>query len=232
LDHFVKIYQKKAAAYHELIAAEDVDGNLRSALQKITSFADSRILDVGGGTGRIPLLIADQANEVLSIDLHRDMLREQIVQREAFGGNWWLAQADLRQLPVATNWADAVIAGWAIGHFRSWHADDWTDQVDRAVAELQRSAKPQGQLIILETMGTGSDAAGPPTPGLAEYYSRLEDKHDFQRKDISTDYEFANLDKAVELTEFFFGEELAEKVRTKNWVRVPEWTGIWYRRNS
>jgi len=232
LDHFVNIYRNQAAAYHELIAAEDVDGNLRSTLQQITSLDNSRILDLGGGTGRIPLLFGDKSTELLSIDLHRDMLREQAMQRDALGGNWLLAQADLRQLPLASNWADVVIAGWAIGHFRSWHANDWTGQVDRAVAEMQRTAKAAGTLIILETMGTGSDSAGPPTPGLTEYYAWLEEKYGFQREVISTDYEFANLDKAVELTEFFFGSDLAEKVRAKNWVRVPEWTGVWHLRNS
>ena len=54
-------------------------------------------------------------------------------------------------------------------------------------------------------MGTGTDSAGPPTLGLAEYYAWLEETYGFQREVISTDYEFDSLDKAVELTKFFLG---------------------------
>ena len=230
-DHFINIYRNRGQAYHRLIAAEDVAGNLPAALKEIASLDKARILDLGGGTGRIPLLLHEKAKELLSLDLHREMLREQAVQRKQVDGDWDLAQADLRQIPVADNWADVVIAGWAIGHFRSWHAEDWQTQAGRALAEMQRSAKAGGRLIILETMGTGTEAAGPPSSELDEYYSWLEEEHNFQRKVISTDYEFTDLDEAIELIGFFFGAEQAAKFKERKWQRLPEWTGVWYKDN-
>ncbi len=32
------------------------------------------------------------------------------------------------------------------------------------------------------------------------------------------------------ITEFFFGAELAQMIRQNNWVRLPEWTGVWGKR--
>jgi ubiquinone/menaquinone biosynthesis C-methylase UbiE len=79
-DHFVQVYQTQAAAYHELIAAEDADGNLLPALEGITLFEGKRILDLGSGTGRIPLLLKDVDCEIVACDLHHPMLMEQAKQ--------------------------------------------------------------------------------------------------------------------------------------------------------
>jgi hypothetical protein len=47
---------------------------------------------------------------------------------------------------------------------------------------------------------------------------------------VRTDYQFESLEEAVELSTFFFGEELGQKVREKSWVILPECTGIWWRK--
>ena len=70
-------------------------------------------------------------------------------------------------------------------------------------------------------------APAPPNERLAEYYAWLEAEHEFTRHVFRTDYQFVNLTEAVELTEFFFGPVLADKIRENNWVRLPEWTGMW-----
>ena len=40
-----------------MITAEDVDGNLLATLSSLVSFQGKRVLDLGTGTGRIPLLL-------------------------------------------------------------------------------------------------------------------------------------------------------------------------------
>jgi hypothetical protein len=92
---------------------------------------------------------------------------------------------------------------------------------------MLRVQKPKGKVIIIETLTTGSTMPAPPTQGLAEYYARLENQWGFSRQQIQTDYQFSNLEEAIKLSEFFFGAELANKVRRNNWVRLPEWTGVW-----
>lgn len=224
-DHFIRVYKTRAAAYHELIAAEDANRNLLPALQSIAPLAGKRILDLGSGTGRIPILLRDLECEIVAIDLHRAMLLEQKLRLET-GDR--IVQADVRAVPVRSASFDVAITGWAIGHFTGW-VKNWKTEAKRAVDEMRRAAKPGGTLIILETMGTGVREPGPPNANLAAYYSLLETEFGFQRRIISTEYEFGSVERAAELSGAFFGDEMAAKVRTNDWHGIPEWTGIWQR---
>jgi ubiquinone/menaquinone biosynthesis C-methylase UbiE len=231
VDHFLQIYRHQAAAYQRLITVEDADGHLLPALQAITPLAGQRVLDLGSGTGRIPLLLRGLDCEVVAVDLHQTMLVEQREQMSLGAGDWGLVQADLRELPITAAWADVVSAGWAIGHFVGWYPDDWRAQVDRALAAMQRAAKPNGTLAIMETLGTGLRQPAPPSQGFAAYYAYIQERG-FARQEISTDYQFANADEAAEVCGAFFGDWIAERILAEGWSRVPEWTGIWSRANS
>lgn len=119
MDHFQAIYSARATEYHRMIAAEDVDGQLLPAIERVAALRGKRILDLGTGTGRLPLLFGDQAEQLIGLDLHRDMLRQKVEQRQRHAGCWEVVQGDMRQLPFQTAWADIVTAGWAIGHMRA-----------------------------------------------------------------------------------------------------------------
>jgi len=226
-DHYLDIYKHHADLYHRMIEAEDVDGNLLPALKRLGSISGKRVIDLGSGTGRLPLLIHDQTTQVIGVDLHEGMLIEQLNQIQRVGGKWDLVQGDIRELPFPNEWTDVVTAGWAIGHFQSWFADDWEIQVDKVINEMIRVTNTGGVIIIIETLTTGSLTPAPPTEGLAKYYARLEEQCGFSRQEISTDYKFKDIAESKELIGFFFGKELEEKVLQNNWTRVPEWTGIW-----
>jgi len=227
MDHFQAIYSARAREYHQMIAAEDADGQLLPAIERVTTLPGKRILDLGTGTGRLALLIGDQAAQLVGLDLHRDMLRQNVLQRQRHAGGWEIVQGDMRHLPFRSAWADIVTAGWAIGHMRSWFAGDWRSQIGRVLEEMQRVVVPGGALLIMETLTTGSLTPAPPNAGLAEYYDWLEQEWGFSRQAIQTDYHFASVDEAVAQTEFFFGPELAARIRELGWARLPEWTGLW-----
>ncbi|MEX2161019.1 MAG: class I SAM-dependent methyltransferase [Anaerolineales bacterium] len=249
-DHFIRVYKSRAAAYHALIAAEDADGHLLPALRAITPLAGKRILDLGSGSGRIPLLLNGLDCEIVALDLHHAMLVEQTKQLSSLRGAELpkatqrrdnlpagtpepahrLIQADLRALPLKPGWADVAVAGWAIGHFTGWYSD-WKAEAQRALDEMRRATKPGGALIILETLGTGVLEPGPPNAALADYYAWLENELGFRRQVIATDYEFGSVERAAELCGFFFGEQMAANVRANGWSRVPEFTGIWSQLN-
>jgi ubiquinone/menaquinone biosynthesis C-methylase UbiE len=222
MDHFIEIYHHRAADYHRMITPEDTEGNLLPALERVTPLTGKRILDVGSGTGRLPLLFGRRAAQIIGVDLHADMLREQ--QRHAA---WPLLQSDMRCLPFQSDWFQVVTAGWAIGHFVGWYGEQWAQEMGQVLAEMHRVAAPGGSLLIMETLTTGSHTPAPPTEGLARYYAWLETEWGFTRQEIATDYQFESVAEAVNRTEFFFGAEFGQKVRQEGWTRVPEWTGVW-----
>ena len=66
-------------------------------------------------------------------------------------------------------------------------------------------------------------------PHLENYYPWLGEMG-FQNKWIRTHYQFESLDEAVELAGFFFGEEMADQVRERGRVILPECTGVWWKK--
>jgi ubiquinone/menaquinone biosynthesis C-methylase UbiE len=232
MEHFQLIYTSRAAEYQAMIAAEDAEGQLLSALEAIGSVRGRRVLDLGTGTGRLARLLADQTSHLVGLDLYWPMLRENAAQRHGAGAGWDLVQADMGRIPVQSHWADVVTAGWAIGHLRGWFEATWKQKIGVVLQEMHRVAVPGGILVIMETLTTGSLAPAPPTGELAEYYAWLEREWGFWRQIIRTDYAFASVDEAVERTEFFFGPALAEAIRTNDWARLPEWTGVWSKRTA
>jgi len=227
MDHFRNIYTHHADKYHSLIAPEDVDGNLKATLESAASLKGKRILDLGTGTGRLPLLFARESAQMIGLDLHWGMLKQNQIEKRWANGDWRLVNGDMRFLPFPSASAEIVTAGWAIGHLRKWYEANWQTEISKVIREMIRVATGGGVVIIIETLGTGSLTPAPPTPHLAEYYAWLEGEWGFERKTISTDYQFASVEEAVAKTEFFFGAEMPEKIRRNSWLRLPEWTGIW-----
>jgi ubiquinone/menaquinone biosynthesis C-methylase UbiE len=232
MPNYAHIYTQQARAYHALITPEDAENAVCQTLQRLIPNPAQRWVDVGTGTGRIPLLNKDLARNMIGVDLHMSMLRENAAQRARVGGQWALAQGDARALPFPTHCAEVVSAAWALGHFVSWFGEARWAELARALTEMHRLTQPGGLIVILETLSTGRLIPAPPTPGLAAYYAWLENHWGFTRATLQTDYVFANVDEAVARTEFFFGSDLAEKIRLNQWARLPEWTGLWHKRVS
>jgi ubiquinone/menaquinone biosynthesis C-methylase UbiE len=142
--------------------------------------------------------------------------------------NWQTLVCDNRALAVADETADIALVGWSLGHFTSWYADNWRQEIGRVLAEMKRILRPGGTLIILETLGTNQETPQPPAPALATYYQWLTEEQGCQFTWIRTDYRYPSLATAVPSIRFFFGEEMADAVRAHNSPIVPECTGIWW----
>jgi ubiquinone/menaquinone biosynthesis C-methylase UbiE len=140
--------------------------------------------------------------------------------------NWQVAVADHRALPVADQSADVAISGWSICYLVVDRENSWQRHVNRTLAEINRTLRPGGIIIILETLGTGYESPTAPAQ-LAPYYAFLEEQG-FSSTWIRTDYQFESLAEAQDLVGFFFGETMAQKVVRENWVVLPECTGIWW----
>lgn len=218
-DRYQRIYRERAEDYDRLVAAEDADGCLLPAIEEAAPRLD-RVLEVGAGTGRITRLLAARGAQVVAIDRSAAMLAvaRRHLPRALF------AVADAAALPVAGGWASAAIAGWVFGHQRSWNPAGWRTSIARCLDEMERALAPGGVAIVIETLGTGVDTPHV-SPELADYHGWLEEERGFTRRELRTDYLFASEAEARALCGFFFGDAVPVHGR-----RVPECTGLWWRR--
>lgn len=229
-DHFQTIYANHADQYEALVLREDYEGNILKTLQSIHPFAGLDVVEMGAGTGRLTLLLASLVKSLHAFDNSAHMLDVAITKLNQTGFTNWRAEvADNRALPVADSSADLSIQGWSFGHYCGWYPDTWREAIGAALGEMTRVLRPGGTAILLETMGTGRETPQPPTPALAQYYVWLEQEHGFTVTSIRTDYRFESLAEAERLTRFFFDDELADEVVRRNWVILPECTGVWWK---
>jgi ubiquinone/menaquinone biosynthesis C-methylase UbiE len=219
---FYDIYRHQGAAYQSMIAAEDFQGNLAKALREMIPSGSKTLLDLGSGTGRLPRILGGYFEEIVALDLHRNMLLQQHAEV-----NLSILEGDMRIIPFTDHCFDVVTAGWAIGHLTGWYPQNWKEHVSHVLNEMIRVVKPGGLIVIMETMSTGALQPAAPVPWLAELYAWFEREWGLQRSVIATDYMFSSIKEAKALTGFFFGEDLTEKIEQNGWIQLPEWTGLW-----
>lgn len=229
-DHYKHIYRNQADQYDRLVAREDYQGNLFSALNDIRRLDGLNVVEFGAGTGRLTRLLSVMARQIAAFDIEPSMLARAKESLSITGMcNWSLARGDNHRMPVAPCSADLVIEGWSFGHATEWHADDWRHHIDSMLAEMERISKRGGTSILIETMGTGTRRPVPPAAALAQLYEYWQFHHGFAYRWIRTDFHFASPEEAAELMPFFFGDELAGRVLQAGKVIVPECTGIWWK---
>ena len=224
-----KIYQSDGDRYEALIAREDYQGNILRAIEEILKVDGLDILDLGAGTGRLTLLLAVRAGSIRSFDASAEMLRVCRERLAASGlSNWQVDVADHRQLPVTDQSADLALSGWSVSYLVVWNQENGTAELDKWLEEMKRVLRHGGTIILFESLGTGNE-----TPIRLEHVEstyQWMDSHGFENKWIRTDYKFESVDEAAELAGFFFGEEMADQIRKKESVILPECTGVWWRK--
>jgi len=222
-----KIYQTDGDRYEALIAREDYLGNIEKALDEIINVDGLDVLDLGAGTGRLAVTLAPRAKSMRAFDVSEEMLRVCRTRFEASGlSNWKVDVADHRQLPVDDGSADLVVSGWSVSYLAVWNPEAWRAELEKWLGEMKRVLRRGSYIVLFESLGTGNE-----TPikleHLKEYYPWL-DEVGFQNKWIRTDYKFVSVEEAEELSRFFFGDELGDKVKVNKWVVLPECTGVWW----
>ncbi len=222
-----EIYNQHADQYERLVSREDYQGNILRAIKQICRLDGLDVVELGAGTGRLTCMLAPAVKRIQALDASGHMLAAAAAKLEQNNQrNWQMAVADHRALPAADQSADVAISGWSICYLVVEHEDSWRGQVSRTLAEIKRTLRPGGTIIILETLGTGYESPTAPDE-LAPYYAFLE-KQGFSSTWIRTDFQFESLSEAQDLVGFFFGEKMAQKVVRENWVVLPECTGIWW----
>ncbi len=228
-----EIYTQDALQYEALVAREDYQGNIFSAIRTLVPFEGLNIVELGAGTGRLTCPMAASARNVWGFDLSAAML--QVAASKLRAGNGpevgqdlpcRLAVADHRSIPVPTGWADLVISGWSVCYLAVWNPQSWRRELDRGLGEMQRVLRPGGAILLLETQGTGFTSPHPPA-FLQDYYSYLEDRG-FSFQWIRTDYAFTSRQEGEELSRFFFGPDMPSRLveDPQGRILLPECTGV------
>jgi SAM-dependent methyltransferase len=229
---FDPIYNGKADQYYELVSREDVEGNLPAALWDIADFNGKTVVELGAGTGRVTRIVAARAGTVLAYDRSPHMLdRARAVLAAELGRNVSLALADNRAVPLPPETADIVVEGWSFGYTVNRSPDGWQTAAAELMAEVTRLLKPGGTAIVIETLGTGHRSPVTFGGGLGAFYHWLETERGFSHRWIRTDYLFETERKARELVEFFFGSMVDHDILPAGQVRVPECTGLWWKKD-
>lgn len=219
------IYNQSADTYDLLVSREDYQGNILKALHSVTVLAGKDVLELGAGTGRLTCLAAPLVKSITALDLSPHMLGVAAARLKAMGSaNSRLAAGKHQSLPVAGACADIILSGWSVCYTVAWGGEDWLEELNLALCEMERVLRPGGKIILLETEGTGFTTPNPPQH-LWKYFSALE-KEGFRRSWFRTDYRFASVEEARRVCRFFFGSELTETIHNEI---VPECTGIWWR---
>ena len=227
-DRHRQIYQTDGDRYEALIAREDYQEHIGQAIDEILPVDGLDVFDLGAGTGRLILLLAPRARSIHAFDASAEMLRVCRERLIATGlSNWQVQVADHRQLPVDDRSADLVVSGWSVSYLAVWNPESGPAELDRWLSEMKRVLRQNGTIILFESLGTGNEE-----PRRLEHvepvYQWLE-VNGFESKWIHTDYRFESLGEAIELSRFFFGDELGDKVEQNRWVILPECTGVWWR---
>ena len=222
-----EIYKTEGDKYEALIAREDYHGNILKTLREITALEKRLVLDLGAGTGRLACMLAPHVSHVHAFDISEEMLRV-CKQKFAASGlsNWQVDLADHRKLPIPDQSADLVVSGWSLSYLAVWNPDTWREELESWMAEMKRVLKPGSFIVLYESLGTGNEAPIK-LDHLKDFYPWL-DETGFQNKWIRTDYKFESLAEAEELSRFFFGDELGNKVVQNSWTILPECTGVWW----
>ena len=222
-----EIYKTEGDKYEALIAREDHQGNILKTLREITALENRLVLDLGAGTGRLACLLAPSVGHVHAFDISEEMLR---VCRDKFTAsgqkNWQVDLADHRKLPVPDQSADLVVSGWSVSYLAVWNPNTWKEELESWLSEMKRVLRPGSFIVLFESLGTGNESPIR-LEHLKDFYPWLDEKG-FQYKWIRTDYQFESLQEAEELSRFFFGDELGNKVVQNNWTILPECTGVWW----
>ncbi|QDS36102.1 class I SAM-dependent methyltransferase [Brevibacillus brevis] len=220
-----QIYKNQAEQYDLMISRQP---SLLAVIEEITPIKGQDVIDLGAGSGRLTSVLAPHAKSILALDASAAMLEVNAQQlTQARLTNWKTNVADHRELPAKDNCADVIVAGWTVCYLTSSEVPNNELHLEKIIQEMKRVLRPGGTIVIMETMGTGYETPHPPE-FLTQYYSLLENKYGFSHKWIRLDYQFKDIEEAEQLSRFFFGDELANRVAREKLVTLPECAGVWW----
>jgi len=223
-----EIYQNYSFEYDELVANEDYLNHIPEYLMNRIDFRGKTVLEFGTGTGRMTRMYAGLADKVFCYDGSSHMLEKAAENLAVFGGKAEFSLCDNLNIDSIALTADIVIQGWSFGHTVSDNADRLEETVDKLVADCGDRLASGGSILFFESLGTNTEEAVAPNEDLNKFFLLLEDKYDFKRTVLRTDYKFKSNGEAMRIMGFFFGEELGRNLKFIGEGIIREFTGVWH----
>ena len=225
-----EIYDSYADDYDRLVRYEDYKENLKKFLLKEIDWKDKIVFEAGIGTGRITEMYIHLAKQVIGADRAEHMLEKAERNLHSFPQKIQFVKMENDKLVFERDDFDIFIEGWSFGHTYLDDPKKTRFWLNRLFERLKITMKSGGTVIFIETLGTCVDAPGDSIEVLNQFYSMIENDFGFLRKTLQTDYKFTDLDDTEIITGFFFGDEMAQKVRKLGSPIVKEYTGIWIKK--
>jgi ubiquinone/menaquinone biosynthesis C-methylase UbiE len=225
-----EIYNNYSIEYDELVSCEDYEGNLAATILGITSFKKKRVIEFGVGTGRLTRIFAEMAERISCCDASSHMIDRAKKNLSEWETKIDFFTCDSRCFPDNQEVFDIAIEGWSFGHMIPEKRHEIGTMTETLIATCTKHLKRNGDMIMIETLGTNVDQPGPTKERLSIFFDHLEKQHGFSQKVIRTDYKFPSNSEAARVMGFFFGEKMKEAVFTRGTSIIPEYTGVWYRK--
>ena len=131
-----KIYKQYGEVQSEILHS------VRIAVEIFKKYNCKNIMDLGCGTGRHTIYLAQNNFNVLATDISETGLENTKIRANDIGlNNIKYLQHDMREIPLEDNYLDGVLCIWTTGHGKL------TD-VEKNVEEIYRILKPNGVVII------------------------------------------------------------------------------------
>jgi SAM-dependent methyltransferase len=193
---FELLYRLEPELYERLARAE----LLHPAILNWLPAHVQRIVEVGAGTGRLTMSLVGRCEQLIAVEPAaplREVLRRRLASTQ-LGHRASVRDGFFDALPVATDWADLVIACSAL-------TDESAHGGDGGLSEMDRVCRPAGMVVII-------------WPNHLDWLTN----HAFTYVsfDGAMAMEFASADEAVELAEVFYPKAVAE-IRRRGDRRVP-----------
>jgi ubiquinone/menaquinone biosynthesis C-methylase UbiE len=225
------LFADHAEKYDRFVAAEDYRGNLLRTLKQVGRLnREQAVADLGTGTGRVAFLVCPIVRHVYGVEPVGGMRLVANTKKQTLGiKNVDFLPGEHKDIPLPDNSIDLVVEGWAF--LKAFHTvyPEWRPEFDVIVSEMKRILRPNGIVVLIETMGSLHIWNEVPTEHV-ELYDYFEKELHLKRSVVRTDYKFASSEEAVDFCSFFFGDEIGTEVSKRGDSIVPEATALWHGR--
>lgn len=131
-----KIYKEQGEVQFDILPTA------RVAVDIFKSNGCRNVMDLGCGTGRHSIYLAQQGFKVYATDISESGLEITKSKAEKLNlNNIEFMQHDMRDIPFNNNWFDGVLCVWTTGH-------GFLEDARKNVNEIYRVLKPDGVVVI------------------------------------------------------------------------------------